>query len=171
MLPTTLLLESTETVSAAAAKLHRARLEAVPVVDHHGHLRGILLAQDVAAMNDSHETDDRSVQAVMTAGGVRVQEGTPVALVLQHFSNSQTSVVVVVRGDEPKGLITRRDLSEIMRPFTAESTAMGAPLPRRRRWPCLITRRFTTLGAVTFSATQVRKSGAHASVDYRSADA
>ena len=121
MVPAVLLLESTEAVSGAATRLSQTLLDVVPVVDRQRNFQGVVRGEQLVAQMDSQEQDSLLVGAIMTEAAVRVQEDTPLAQVQEELYESPSGLAVVLRGDEPTGLITRDHLSQLMPPIMHES--------------------------------------------------
>ncbi len=121
MSPLPCVLQADETAARAAEVLGRTRLDAVVVVQRDGRLAGIVSRQSDLA--DS----GRRLSKVADAGVATFDESTPLAALLQAFTEQSHLHAVVTRRGRPTGLVTLDQLARFNEPVTTDRFAPEQP--------------------------------------------
>ncbi|HUT77766.1 MAG TPA: diguanylate cyclase [Polyangia bacterium] len=127
MTPCTLVLRARQTIEEATALLRQTGLSEVPVVDADGRLVGLLTAETVLDRPADSDASLARVAEVMSSEPARYEEDTPFATLVDFFSRDARSLVVIVRGGRPTGVVTTASLALLSEPL---STASFAPAGR-----------------------------------------
>jgi Mg/Co/Ni transporter MgtE len=96
------------------------------VVDDQDRLEGVVRMRDLAASSSSPAVQNNPVRALMTDRIARVREEAPMAAVMQHFYDGPIDLAVVVRDEQPVGLITQEDLADLIPPGEPDT---AEPIP------------------------------------------
>jgi diguanylate cyclase (GGDEF)-like protein len=125
MTPATVYLQPEESVGEAISLVERTRLEAIPVVDAKGKLVGVCHEAELAEVP---ETDyaKRTVGDVLTSGVKTFDRHESLATLMAYFKDDTATLIVVVDGGRPVGIVTCDSLVAMSRPVEAGSLAAGA---------------------------------------------
>jgi two-component system cell cycle response regulator len=114
--------------SDAAELLERSRLTELPVVDRHGRLLGLFssdqLPEDATRIAKRAKVSDFMVHDVAT-----VPENESFGALMEFFMSDTQShrVVIVVRHDQPLGMVYRSGLAALSEPLNVDSFAPDEP--------------------------------------------
>ena len=97
-------LADASTRSKMAARQSHTRL---PVVDEEGHVTGVISIIDLL-LNPDHSVADQLQRPVVIATTLTVQEA------MAHLRDHQASMAIIQDGDEPRGIVTMKDLVEVL---------------------------------------------------------
>jgi CBS-domain-containing membrane protein len=96
------------TIREAARRLSDYRISGMPVVDHDGHMVGIITEADLISKEGSTVAD------LMTHRVVTVAEHTPVDQIAQILTSNRFKRVPVLRGGRLVGIVSRADIVRMM---------------------------------------------------------
>jgi two-component system cell cycle response regulator len=136
MHPCPLLLSAEETVELAHSLLVQTGLAQVPVVDAEGRLVGVVGRDQLAAARlrgrvrpaGSAHSSLRLVRQVMTTDVPRFEETTPLAELLEFFTDETATLAVIVRDKRPRGLVHCHALAALNERLTADHFVGSRPL-------------------------------------------
>lgn len=103
-------MDERDSVEAAVQCFLRWRLESAPVVDAEGALVGMISESQVLELILSPDGWNRTIGSVMERNVVCYEEQTPVKDILDFLMRSNTTRVVITRGNRPLGGISRSSL-------------------------------------------------------------
>lgn len=135
MQPCPLLLSAEETVELAYSLLVQSGLAHVPVVDAEGRLAGVAGRDQLAAARlrerarpaGSGHPSLRLVRQVMMTEVPRFEETTPLAELLEFFTDETATLAVIVRDKRPRGLVHCHALAALNERLTADHFAAAQP--------------------------------------------
>lgn len=117
MIPCPVLIGADESVDQGLALAEQAQLEMLPVVDVDGRLVGLVsLASLQAAKSPGSRPRHASVRLVkhiMQTNFARFDEMTPLGEMMEHFTESEQDVAVVVRDRSPIGIVSCQGLTAL----------------------------------------------------------
>jgi diguanylate cyclase (GGDEF)-like protein len=105
-----LTLNQNQTVRQSAQFLLDNRINSVPVVDNDGRLVGIVSEKDLMTMMTSRDAWEQPVKFAMTPNVVAYDENYSVESIYKFLMRSPIRRVVIVRADQPVGVISRGTL-------------------------------------------------------------
>jgi len=128
MHPCPVLVHLDETMDQAHALLQLANLQSAPVVDGDGRLAGLVSLDQLAAARLRHpkarggaaNSSVRLVRQVMTSDVTKFDEATPLATLMEFFTNESAPLAVVVRDKRPRGLVHCQGLAALNDRLTAD---------------------------------------------------
>jgi diguanylate cyclase (GGDEF)-like protein len=103
-------LNENETVGRAARYFLRFRFNSAPIVNNEGQLAGILSERDVMAIMMWPKWWTTKISDVMKRNVVCYEEDTPVLLIYEFLCRVSIRGVIVVKGGQPTGMISRGSL-------------------------------------------------------------
>jgi two-component system, cell cycle response regulator len=117
MLPCPLLVGADESVDQGLALAEQTQLDTLPVVDVEGRLLGLVTLASLQAARSqgsrSRQASVRLVKHVMQTDFARFNETTPLGEMMEHFTESDQDMAVVVRDRCPVGLISCQGLAAL----------------------------------------------------------
>jgi len=126
MTPSTLTLRPEEPLSKAAGLFRQTGLQAIAVVDDSRGLQGIV-ARRVLGWGADELASGKTVADAMSFSVTRFDESTPLATLMEHFLGTDDPLAVIVQGDAPTGLVSRRNLRTLIEPLSSESFTPRSP--------------------------------------------
>jgi CBS domain-containing protein len=103
----------TDTLQAAAERLARSGIGALPICESDNRIRGILTDRDIVVSGIAAGKDPRktTVGEIATTQLVTVEPNTPVGRVAELMATYQVRRVPVVEGDELVGIVSQADIA------------------------------------------------------------
>lgn len=117
MTPFTLTIGQGASVAEALALFEQSQLEWLPVLDEQSNLAGML---DHARARTASNDPSRLVEQLMTTDVPRLSESAPFASVMERFVRDGEPLLVIARGQQPKGYVARMQFLALVRPVTAD---------------------------------------------------
>lgn len=111
-------------IQDALYRMRRENVRRFPVVDDHGHLKGIVSEKDLLEASPSDATSlsifelnyllhKITVEKIMSKKVITVNEDTPIEEAARIMINNKIGGIPVVRGNDVVGIITETDLFKI----------------------------------------------------------
>jgi diguanylate cyclase (GGDEF)-like protein len=129
MTPCTATLRGDDPVDRAAALLEQTGLFAVPVVDGEGKLAGVITQETDWNRLSGSWRGRRQVREVMNTHPPCENEFTSFSALVDFFAADSGSLLVIVDGGRPTGLVTRDNLAALSEPLTTASFSPHADEP------------------------------------------
>lgn len=133
MHPWPLVLHSDDTIDQGHALLTQTGLATAPVVDSEGKLLGLVTLDQLAAArlrtgsrpkaSGANSSSVRLVRHVMSTDVTRFDETTPLAELMEFFTNESATQAIIVRGKQPRGLVHCHALVALNQQLTADQFA------------------------------------------------
>ncbi len=123
MIPCPVVLRRDETIGRAQALFQQTQLRIIPVVDAIGNLAGCVAKNDVA----QDACHDQRLRDVLITDVPCLDEDTPFASIMDFYTTDERSLVFVVRGGRPVGLVTRHSLAMLSEPLDHMTFAPTVP--------------------------------------------
>ncbi len=137
MHPWPIMLHSDETIDQGYALLTQTGLATAPVVDSEGKLLGIVTLDQLTAArlrsgsrpktSGGNSSSVRLVRHIMSTDVTRFDETTPLAELMEFFTNENASQAIIVRGKQPRGLVHCHALVALNQQLTADQFAITQP--------------------------------------------
>lgn len=121
MIPAVLVLDVSEKAGVASAKLDRSQVHTVPVVDQHRRFQGVVRRTDLSASSDVC-----TLRSIVKDDVLRVREDMPLSSVVRQLADHQLEVAIVLQGEEPSGIISCRELFDLMESASASASVKDA---------------------------------------------
>ena len=117
-----------ETVEEVMGRMIKHGISGLPVVDMSGQLLGIITEFDLLDLVWEPETEKNKVYHYMTCDVRTVDEDDELAAVAELFRELAIRRLLVMRGDEVAGVISRRDLIRyVLKLRSPLATSEGVP--------------------------------------------
>jgi GGDEF domain-containing protein/CBS domain-containing protein len=135
MQPCPLLLSADETIDLAYGLMVQTGLAHVPVVDAEGRLAGVVSRDQLASARlrgkgraaGTVHSSLRLVRQVMLTEVPRFEETTPLAELLEFFTDETATLAVIVHDKRPRGLVHCHALAALNERLTADHFAAAQP--------------------------------------------
>ena len=132
MMPCALVLHVDETLEQAHALVELTRLTAIPVVDAEGRLAGLITAQQLDAVRSRSSrsrgsSSVRLVRQVMTTEVRRFEEWTPLADLMEFFTQDGAPLALIVRDRQPRGIVHCQGLAALNERLSAGHFVASTP--------------------------------------------
>lgn len=127
MTPCAVFLRPDDSTRHAAEMLAQTQLKQIPVVDVGGKLFGLASHESLALAAESNGKPS-PVRDAVERNPDTVCETATFADLMEFFTTSSASFVLVVNDERPTGFVTRQGLAALSAPLTSESFAARGPL-------------------------------------------
>lgn len=115
MIPIPVVLREDDSASRALRLLAQCGLEALPVVDRTGKLRGVVTAETAPGDPEARVAD------MLTSEVTHFDETTPFASLLDYFTTATQPWAIIVHQEWPTGLLTLDHLALLSQPITHDA--------------------------------------------------
>jgi two-component system cell cycle response regulator len=126
MTPNTATLGPDSPLGRAIALFRQTGLQAIPVVDGQGALQGIVPRRILGWIAEDGLTG-KTIAEVMTSAVTRFDETTPMNALMEHFLGTDDPLAIILSGDAPTGIVSRRNLRTLIEPLSSESFSPRSP--------------------------------------------
>jgi CBS domain-containing protein len=126
MTPSTLTLRPDESLGRAIALFRQTGVQAIPVVEGLAGLQGIVPRRILGSVAEDG-LSGRKVADVMTSSVTRFEETTPMHALMEHFLGTDDALAIIMDGDIPTGIVSRRNLRMLIEPLSGDSFAPRSP--------------------------------------------
>jgi diguanylate cyclase (GGDEF)-like protein len=126
MTPNTVTLGPDDPLGRTIALFRQTGLQAIPVVDGQGALQGIVPRRVLGWIAEDGLTG-KTVAEAMTSAVTRFDESTPMNALMEHFLGTDDALAIIVSGDAPTGIVSRRNLRTLIEPLNDESFSPRSP--------------------------------------------
>jgi GGDEF domain-containing protein/predicted transcriptional regulator len=126
MTPNTITLRPDDPLARCLALFRQTGLQAIPVVDDQGTLQGIVPRRILGWIAEDG-LSGKTVAEVTTSAVTRFEEGTPMNALMEHFLGTDDTLAVIVCGDCPTGIVSRRNLRTLIEPLSSETFSPRSP--------------------------------------------
>lgn len=126
MTPSTVTLRPDEPLARVVALFRQTGLLAIPVADGEGALQGIVPRRILGwIMEDG--LAGKTIAEVMTSAVTRFDETTPMNALMEHFLGTDDALAIIVSGETPTGIVSRRNLRTLIEPLSSETFSPRSP--------------------------------------------
>jgi two-component system cell cycle response regulator len=126
MTPNTLTVRPEDALSRAVALFRQTGLQAIPVVDALSALQGVVTRRIIGAAAEDG-LGGKTIAEVMTGEVTRFDETTPMNALMEHFLGTDDPLAVIVNGDAPTGIVSRRNLRTLIEPLSSDTFSPRSP--------------------------------------------
>ncbi len=126
MTPNTVTLRPEDPLARVVALFRQTGLQAIPVVDDQGALQGVVPRRILGWIVEDGLAG-KTIAEVMTSAITRFNEDTPMNALMEHFLGSDDTLAVIVSGEAPTGIISRRNLRTLIEPLSSETFSPRSP--------------------------------------------